>query len=669
MMRIRSLKVKLTIFFGILLCVVCAGFGTVSYLETSKMQTEYINDTLPQMAGEAAEVVDIEMAAQLDKLELVAGMDDIKDTALTISEKLNLLDKEAKRSGHLKMGIADTEGNIQYSNGEKSINIAERDYFKKALAGTSNVSDPIVSKSNNKVVICYAVPIKDGDTVKGVLVATRDGNELSTYIDEVRIGKSGSAFMINNSGITIAHKDRNLVINMDNVLEDVKKDPGLQSLADLEKQMTEGKEGTGEYTYKGATKYMAYVPVAGTTWSLAIEAPESEVMAGVRSLQSKIIIISLIFILGSVIVTFLMALQITGPIKSAAECLNIVSSGDFTKDVPKRLLKSNDEIGILANSILRMQQSIKNAVKHVIDGSTEVGRMLNTINSGMDRLNKSIEGISATTQELSASTEETASSTEEMNATTAEIEDAVVSIASKAQDGAIKVSDISKMAEEIKLSATASKAEGMEIYGRTRNELQEAIEQSRTVGQINELSEAILGITAQTNMLALNAAIEAARAGEAGKGFAVVAEEIRKLAEDSKNTVTKIQGVTRVIFDAVQNLSSSSSEILEFIDKKVLADYDYLVDVSKQYSVNSAEMNDMVTDFSATSEELLASINNMAKAINEMSSVSNDEAQGASSIAQEASDIAAMSGDVIKLAESAKEKSDSLIKVVSQFKI
>ncbi|HEX2945761.1 MAG TPA: methyl-accepting chemotaxis protein [Clostridia bacterium] len=668
-MRIRSIKLKLTVFFGILISVVSLGFGIMTYLEASKMQMEYIEDILPQMAEEAAEVVNSRITSQIDKLELLAGDDDIKSEELTTTEKLDILNQEAERSGHLKMGIADTAGNIQYSNGDKSINIADRDYFKKALAGESNVSDPILSKSNNKVVICYAAPIKEGDTIKGVLVATRDGNELSTYINDVHFGKNGSAYMINNECTTIAHKDQNLVIKMDNDLENVKKDPGLESLVKLEKQMMEGKEGTGEYSYNGVTKFMAYTPVKGTSWSLALTAPESEVIAKVNELGSRMIVLSLIFILAGLIITYFLAMQISKPIKAAAEFLNKVSSGDFSNDVPQKLLKSDDEIGILANAIQTMQQSFRKTVKHVIDGSNEVGHILDNINDGMYKLNKSIEGISATTEELSASTEETASSTEEMNATSTEIEDAVGSIASKAQDGAVKVSNVNKMAEEMHKNAETSKGNAKEIYGRTKNELQRAIEQSKAVNQINELSEAILAITSQTNLLALNAAIEAARAGEAGKGFAVVAEEIRKLAEDSRNTVTRIQSVTKIIYEAVNNLSSSSEEVLEFIDKQVAKDYDYMVDTSEQYTEDTSAINDMVTDFSATSEELLASIDNMVKAINEISSASNEEAQGASSIAQDASGIAEMSNDVIKLAESAKEKSDSLIKVVSQFKI
>lgn len=668
MLHIRSIKIKLTLFFGMLLLVICLGFGAVAYLESSNMLKANIDDTLPQMADQAANVIRSKLDIQLNALDALAGIDIIKGNDLSIDEKLELISSEAERSGYLRIGIADPSGKVRYTDGE-ILDISDRAHFKKAISGKSAVSDPIVSKVDNSIVMSFAVPIKDGDKIVGVLVGTRDGNELSTYTNDIQFGKSGSAYMINDKCTTIAHQNPELVKNMDNTLENIKKDPGLESLAKLEKEMMAGKNGVGQYEYNGVTKYMAYTPIQGTTWSLAITAPESEVMEKVRAMGSIIIVISIGFILLGVIFTFLIASRIAKPIKAASDHLKIVSSGDFSKAVTENMLKSNDEIGTLANAIETMQQSIRKIVRHVIDGSLDVGGMLDNINNGMDKLNKSIEGITATTEELSAGTEETASSTEEMNATSLEISEAVCSIASKAQVGSEKVSNVSKMAEDMKNTATISKGNAVEIYGRTKNDLQDAIEQAKAVSQINELSEAILDITNQTNLLALNAAIEAARAGEAGKGFAVVAEEIRKLAEDSKNTVTRIQNVTKIIFEAVGNLTSSSGEILEFIDKQVSKDYDYLVEASEQYSVNTSAINDMVTDFSATSEELLASIDNMTKAINEIAGSANEEAQGASNIAQEASDIAQLSNEVIKLSEAAKTKSDSLINAVSIFKV
>jgi len=667
-LKLKSIKTKLTLSYGVLLFVVCIGLGLISYKTASKALAKSINESLYQMAKEDAKVVTEGMRVQFNALEALAESHWIKSDELTLDEKLDLLNIEVKRSGHIDMNIADINGNSRNTNGISS-NILDRDYYIEALSGKVVVSDPIVSKTDNKVVICYAVPIKEGSTIKGVLIANRDGNVLSDFTSDMQYGENGAVFMINKQGTTVANKDRNLVMEMDNIIEDAKDDPELQSFAEMEKRMIEEEDGVGEYIYKGVAKYMGFAPVEGTNWLLAITAPKSEVMSEVNGLAVSMLIISIIYILIGLVITFFIAGSISNPIKEASDYLNVVATGNFTGAVPIKLMEMKDETGILANAIDTMQQSVKDIIKEVAEESFNVSQMLISIDENMGQLNKSIEEISATTEELSAGTEENAASTEEMSATSTEIERAIESTASKAQEGAIMVNEINNMSQEMKKKAISSREAAIEIYRNTKIDLEIAIKQSEAVNQINELSEAILEITSQTNLLALNAAIEAARAGEAGKGFAVVADEIRKLAEGSKNTVSRIQEVTKVIFEAVNNLSSNSSEIMDFIDKKVLNDYEDLVNASEQYGQNSIGINDVVNEFSATSEELLASMQNMVRAIDEIAIAANEEAQGATSIAQETSVITEMSDDVIKLAKLAKEKSESLLKVVSKFTV
>lgn len=640
----------------------------MSYITASDALSSNIDESISQMAKESSKGVARELKVQTNALETLAASDWLQNNILTTDAKLILLEKEVERSGHIRMGIIDLQGNAKFTDGTSS-NVSDREYFTNALAGNISISDPLINKIDGTVVLVYAVPIKANNIVTGILAAVRSGTVLSDFTNNIQFGDSGQALMINGMGTTIAHNNSDLVLEMYNTIEEAKEDADLRALANLMKLMIEGNEGVGEYRYQGVTKYMGYAPVEGTDWSLAITAPKEEVMAKVRQLTLIIVMVSLAFIAISLGITIMISKSIASPIKKAADFLKIVATGDFTQEVSEKSLNSKDETGVLANSIHTMQQSIKNIIKAVVEESTDVSQMLTTINSGMDQLNKSIEDISATSEELSAGAEETAVSTEEMNATSEEIGKTVEVIASKAQEGSGIVSTVNSMAVEMKHNAITSKENAVEIYGKTKSDLQSAIEQAKAVDQINELSEAILEITSQTNLLALNAAIEAARAGEAGRGFAVVADEIRKLAENSKNAVSRIQAVTKVIFMAVNNLSASSGEILDFIDRRVLKDYDTLVDTSEQYSQSSASINDMVMDYSASSEELFASMQNMVKAIEEITSASNEEAQGAYSIAQEASLIATKSNDVIKLAESARVKSEELIKAVSAFKI
>jgi len=668
MTKLKSIRTKLSLAFGLLILMVCAGLGLITYIQSSSAISSQVDESLEQLTREASKLVKGRTDLHLNALEVAAESDLIKSETIAIDEKLDFLKREVERSGHLSMAVVDINGNGLNTKGE-TVSVSEREYFKKAMSGEKSVTDPMVNKIDGSIIVMYAVPIKNGSAVKGVLLAGRDGNELSDMVDDIKFGENGEAFMIGKDGTTVAHPNRELVLNMDNDLENVSSDAGLQSLVELEKQMIEGKTDTGEYEYNGITKYMAFTPIEGTNWFLALTSPKSEAMEKVNKITNIIISVSIGFIVVGILVTIVISASISKPIKMASDHLQVLSTGDFTKDIPSKLLKMNDEVGILANAMNTMQQSLSGLIRNVAGESTEVTYMPGQISNEIIELNKSIEEITATTEELSASTEETASATEEMNVTSSEIEGAVQSVANKSQEGAVTANSMNDMAESMKEDAVNSKKEAIEIYERTKTSMENAIKQSKAVEQINVLSEAILEIASQTNLLALNAAIEAARAGEAGKGFAVVADEIRTLAVNSQNTVSRIKEVTQLILVAVNNLSASAHEIMEFIDGKLLKDYDTLVDSSELYSHNSSKINDMVTDFSAASEEILVSMQNMVHALNEVASASTEGAQGATNIAQSTTSIAQMSGEVSKLSESAKEKSNMLIEAVSKIKL
>lgn len=592
----------------------------------------------------------------------------IYDTSIPIEEKLSILKKEVEHKGHIRMGIADASGTMM-STEDTSIDVSDRAYYIKSMNGENAVSDPIISKHDGSVILCFGVPIKENGQIVASMIAVREGTTLSDVVDDINFGQSGKAFVINKDGTTIAHYDEEQVINMFNAIESSKEDLSYASLAQLKKQMLEGHKGSSRYTYNGVTNIVGFAPIEGLDWYLAVSAPEDEVLASLGKIQAYMPLVFMVFVLGGIALSYFIATSISKPIVQASKLLGIAAEGDFTQTISSKDLKRKDEIGQLQRSIETLQRSMKEIVNGVVAEAGYLSENVDITTRNMEDLNVQIEDVSTTTEELSANMEETAASTQEMNATVEEIGAAIDSLAMKAQDGAKVAVEISERANNLKLHAVESQKSATEIYANTYEKLINAIEKSKAVEQINVLSDTILDIAAKTNLLALNAAIEAARAGEAGKGFAVVADEIRALAEDSKTAVNEIQKVTKEVVLSVEDLSQNSQGILNFIDKTVISDYASMVSISDQYNNDAELVNNMVTDFSATAEELLASAQNMNRAIDEITSANNENAVGTSKIAEKTSVVIENAEEVIKYCMITKQSSQKLIELVSKFKV
>lgn len=387
-----------------------------------------------------------------------------------------------------------------------------------------------------------------------------------------------------------------------------------------------------------------------------------------RTVMLFLIIVS-ISILAGYIITRIITKNITYPLGLAVNYLGLIAGGDFTMEVLSKYMNRKDEIGAIAKAIHNVQESLKTLIGNVINESNTIENVVESVNSNVTNLNENIEEVSATTEELSASMEETAASAEEMTATSQEIERAVHSIAEKSQEGAVQAGEIRKRAYETKENVENAQKKAYEIFINTKAGLEKAIEESKVVEQINVLSNAIMQITEQTNLLALNAAIEAARAGEAGRGFSVVAEEVRKLAEQSKETVNEIQNITSKVTNAVKNLSENSNKLLGFMSTDVDKDYKTMLEVANKYSEDAKFVDSLVEDFSSTSEELLASISDVLKTIDGVAQAASEGAGGTTDIANKISEVNNKSNKVLEEVIKTKESAEKLKFEISKFKI
>ena len=372
---------------------------------------------------------------------------------------------------------------------------------------------------------------------------------------------------------------------------------------------------------------------------------------------------------GAVVVflLILIILSIIKPLKKCISSIGVMEQGDFSQALGTALLKRRDDFGKLAGSIESMRTEMNGLIGEVKSQATEITGMVQEIDTNIQALDEEIENVSATTEELAAGMQETAASSEEINAMSHEIESAAKSIATRSQDGAMEADDIRDRAVSIKKTTTENDKRTKAIHTEINEGLTKALEDIKVVDQIGVLAESIMEITGQTNLLALNASIEAARAGEAGKGFAVVADEIRVLAEQSKAAVVHIQDVTKNVVESVTNLADGAKKLLEFVGTDVVDSFAGFSDMADSYSNDAGKVDGLVTDFSASSEQLLASINGVMDAIGEVSKAATEGATGTNDIAEKTGVVVEKAAEIKEKAEAAHAAADRLQKNVERF--
>ena len=406
---------------------------------------------------------------------------------------------------------------------------------------------------------------------------------------------------------------------------------------------------------------------------LASSAAESA-QYGVKSvqfIQNMALGLNVLIIAVEAILILMIAKSIIGPIKKATNHLNEIVAGIQRGEgnLTERLtVKGKDEIAQLSSGINSFIEQLQGIMLKLRSGSEGMNLQVASINSNIATSEGNASDVSATMQEMSASMEEISATLDAIASGSRDMMDAVHGMKDLAKEGVDVTDEIKGKAQGIREDALLSKENTIRMIDENKRTLETAVENSRSVDKINELTNEILGISNQTNLLALNASIEAARAGEAGRGFAVVADEIRDLAERSKDTANNIQQISALVTEAVEELAQNASGMLEFIDGTVLADYDKLVDVANQYYADADQLDGMMDVIDNKSGELEENIANINEGIDGINTAVEESAQGVTMVADNTSQLVDMLGNIRIDAESNKEISDELSSEVQMFK-
>lgn len=373
----------------------------------------------------------------------------------------------------------------------------------------------------------------------------------------------------------------------------------------------------------------------------ASEARERLASVYISSLVSNGIVIIISVILIIVAIYCVMKYVIKPIIATNKDIRDIIDGidngeGDLTKRV--RVI-SNDEIADLGNGINLFMDKLQEILKLIIENTNYMENVVAEVDGSVVKSNDSASDLSAMTEELSATMQDVGLSVNTINDNADNILKDVEIIATKSDDINQFSKEMKANAEKIESDARYNMVQTGEKVGNILDVLNKAIEDSKSVDQVNNLTNDILNISSQTNLLALNASIEAARAGEAGKGFAVVADEIRQLADSSRETANKIQSINSVVVAAVNNLSDNANNLVSYLQQTILPEFQTFVDGGVKYKENASYIENAMDEFVEKTDALKKNMDEIAHSINTITTVVDDGAAGVNNAAISTQDL------------------------------
>ncbi|WP_315118934.1 methyl-accepting chemotaxis protein [uncultured Clostridium sp.] len=668
-----NIKKKITTYFIFIILIVISITSSISYYVSNDIIQKQSNTSIIHTAHyQANNMIDIIEQYELGLKALSTNSDIINlliGEEKTPQKSNEALKKYADGMDELEhVFVVGKNGLIVSDSDSKTIgtDLKDREYTKITLEqNTSYISEILTSRTTNKNILVFTYPIVKNGQAIGLIASPVFCDELTKYLSDARLAGSASsyAYLTDSKGSIIYHPDstkigtpiENIAIN--SVLEKLSKGESLEFK-------------TLNYEFEGKEKISSYSLIPKTKWLVVMSADLGEIKAPIDRMITLLVICGIVLSVISIIGSYLLSLRISKPIENITNLVEATANFDFTeKPEYKKLSLSKDETGVMAKSMNKMREALKDMVLLLLKSSKDINESAGIIKILTSSVQDAAGENSATTEQLSAGMEETAASTEEINASMDEISSNIEEISARSMEGANLSNNIINRATSLKQETIKSIDSANAIYDEIKVDFEKAIEQAKTVDQINLLTSTILEITEQTNLLALNASIEAARAGEAGRGFAVVADEIKKLAEQSSNTVGKIHEVVNMVHMAFKNMTVNAEKTLNFIETSANNDYKNFLNVSEQYNTDASTVNELMEKINSSVQYLNSSMHNIITAINGVASTVNEGAKGISDIVEKNEDIVHKVLEVDKNVATNMEYAKMLEDIVLKFKI
>ncbi|MEB7455618.1 methyl-accepting chemotaxis protein [Lysinibacillus sphaericus] len=664
-MWIKGIGGKLVVAIIALVFVTCGTLGLSTWINSTKAMNEQVETNLVSRAGDVSQYIEEHFQLTLVEVEAIAEQEAVRSMDFE-KQKQYLSKRLTDNKNYLGFGIIKADGVAHYLD-DTTADLGDRDYVKEGFTGNSVMSEITISRVTGEPVILIVSPIDTVSGEKALLLARIDGYYLSNIVEDIKVGNSGYAFMLDANGTIIGHNNHSYVKEQNNPIKEAEETGVMTGRALAAKEMIANKSGYFSFeTEDAGTNLMGYHTL-DNGWKMGVVALENEMFSGLSKLKTNFIVTTIIVSLLGLIISFAISRSVSRPLRHVLRISEGLSEGDFTQEIPEKYLKRIDEMGTMSRALDRMTDNMREMIAKVSHEATTVNEASCDLMGDVIAVTKHSEQIAGAINEVDRGAQSQTVMAEESASAMEQMALGIQNVAEVASTIASNTDFISQKISESNHAVQQSICRMNEIQEGTTAELMIIHKLEKESEEINLISNMITAISEQTNLLALNASIEAARAGDAGKGFAVVAEEVRKLSEQTAESATKInvliervQSYTLEVVKAAESGEDNVERGLASIEA-VGERFEEIVRAVGEIAGQVEEMNASAEQMSANTEEVSASMEEMAATAHAASDYVHEVTDATT---EQLKTVTTMNNQTEKLSEMAKR----LYEAIQKFK-
>ncbi|MGG7164183.1 methyl-accepting chemotaxis protein [Clostridium ihumii] len=652
----KSIKSYLISYLGITFVSVFVVAFCMTFIISKNQLVDLKLDNMERMLEDSTKILNAKLEKSITIAKAIATDEIVANPNINFEEKKSSLLRYVEVYDLQAIAFIDETGYLKSTDGYEE-HLSKEGYYKTILDGKIHMSDPVLNPQTEKQIIFIAVPIIENSKVVGGITVTIDSTYLSELTQNLKYYGLGGSYILNNTGTTIASDDIEKVKEGYNLIEKSSEDKNLKELAEIHRKMINGQSGLDEYK-ENEKKYVVYKQIEDTNgWTMAFEVNKKDVIKEVNKLITVYVLMTLVGLTILVSIVYVIGNKIGNRLTMLKDNIEVLKEGDFNIKISELEMKKDDEIGVINNSLQETIMYIRELLKSVKDG--------------IHILNNQAEGLNTTSETITTGSDAISSAMNEIATGNSEQAVEVSKIQKEMDEFGISVTDIDTNIGNV-FQIAADTGSKLEVGKKEMEKLNESVvnfdskfkefntdieNMNDKISSVNAITTTIKQIAEKTNLLALNAAIESARAGEAGKGFSVVAEEIRKLAEQSQQSLEQISKVIENVLQEGDKIIYSTNGM----NKEMINQKENIEKTIESFNNVAMSLENIIPKIEVISE---ISYNNNNRTSNIISSVESVTAVS-EELAATTEEVAATSQDFTQSSKTIEDVSNSILEIMS----